>query len=380
MLSSSSDLFLSVSTRFSRNFALLVILELASLSFLAPLDAAFVRWLDAWRSCQLDYVFFVLKDRPLMILLAVGGLTIGGLCLCRRWGEARHALLVVLVGGFLCELLKTGLERPRPSVLPSLTVGNSFPSGHVTTALLVAGTLSFFLVRSRWPQWLKFSGVGFTGLVVGMTAGQRLYLGHHWLSDVVGSLLLVSSWLCLTLPRPWLFQVSRQSVVAAAGLLLCYGGFYFLPALRIALPSALTVTGTPVVAVSFGEDQDRKGLRGSWDDEFQDPPSLWMYQEAASVEVSLPESGEYLLKIAVRPMLQSKAFACFPLEISVNQQYAGALLLHRGWREYSLLLKPDWTVPGVNAITFFPGFASPHAVSEQRTVAFRHLRLFRKKG
>lgn len=315
-----------------------------------------------------------------MILLVVGGLTIGGWCLCRRWGEARHALLVVLVGGFLCELLKTGFERPRPSVLPSLTVGNSFPSGHVTTAVLVAGALSFFLVRSNWPRWMKFVGVSVLGLVVGMTAGQRVYLGHHWFSDVLGSLFLVGAWLCLTLPRPWLFYVSRQSVVITLCLLLCYSGFYFLPALRMALPSALSVGETPVFAVSFGEGYDREALQGAWGDAFQDPPSLWMYQEAASVAVSLPESGEYLLKIAIRPMLQSKAFACFPLEVSVNQQHAGALLLHRGWREYSLHLAPDRIAPGVNLITFSPGLAFPTNTSDRRTVAFRHLRLFGKKG
>lgn len=315
-----------------------------------------------------------------MILLVTGGFTVVFLNVRRRWMEVRHALLVVLAGSFLCELLKTGFERPRPSVLPSLSVGNSFPSGHVTTALLVAGTLSFVLVRSNWPRWVKFGGTGLSGLVVGMTVWQRLYLGHHWLSDVIGSLLLVSSWLCLTLPRPWLFHVSRQSFAVTACLLLCYGVFYLFPAFRFALPSALSVVGTPVFAVSFGEDHDRQVLRGAWGDEFQDPPSLWIYQEAASVEVPLPESGEYLLKIAVRPMLQSKAFACFPLEVSVNQQHIGALLLHRGWREYSFLIEPDWTVPGVNAITFSPGLAFPNNMSDRRTVAFRHLRLFGKQG
>lgn len=373
-----------MTARFSRNlalfFSLLTLLELGSLSFFALVDATFSQWLEAQRSCQLDYAFFVIKDRPLILLLVLGGLTVGFLYLHHRWAEARHALFVVLSGGFFCELLKTGFERPRPSVLPSLSVGNSFPSGHVTTALLVAGTLSFFVVRSKWSRWRKFCCMSLLGLVVGTTSGQRLYLGHHWFSDVLGSLLLVSSWLFWTLPRPELFQISRRSTAAMACLLLCYSGFYFFPAWRIMLPSALSVVSAPVFSVSFDEDHDRQALRGTWGDESQDPPSLWIYQEAASVEVLLPQVAEYLLKIAVRPMLQSKAFACFPLEISVNQQRVGTLLLHRGWREYSFFLEPSWIEPGINLITFSPGLAFPPNGNDRRTVAFRHLRLFGQKG
>ena len=358
----------------------LAVIELASLSLLAPLDAAFTRWLESWRSCQLDHIFFIIKDRPLTILLAAGGLTVMLLYVRRQWAEARHALIVVLAGSFFCELLKTGFERPRPSVLPSLNVGNSFPSGHVTTALLVAGALGFLLVRGNWARWVKASGVGLLGIVVGMTAWQRLYLGHHWLSDIIGSLLLVSAWLCWALPRPRLLAVSRRSIVITACLLISYGGLYFFPTLRLTLSSPLSVVGEPVFAVSFGEDKARGALRGAWGDEFQDPPSLWIYQEEASVEARLPEPGAYLLKIAVRPLLQSKAFACFPLEILVNQQRVGALLLYRGWREYSFQIDPAWTKAGVNTITFQPGVAFPDNTQDRRTVAFRHLRVFGEKG
>jgi hypothetical protein len=315
-----------------------------------------------------------------MILLATGGLTVMLLYVRRQWAEARHALVVVLAGSFFCELLKTGLERPRPSVLPSLNVGNSFPSGHVTTALLVAGALGFLLVRGSWARWVKASGVGVLGMVVGMTAWQRLYLGRHWLSDMIGSLLLVSAWLCWALPRPQLLTVSWRSLFVTTCFFISYGGLYFFPTLRLMLSSPLSVVGEPVFSVSFGESDDRKALRGGWGDEFQDPPSLWIYQEEASVEAPLPKPGAYLLKIAVRPLLQSKAFACFPLEISVNQQRVGALLLYRGWREYSFQIDPVWTRAGVNTITFQPGLTFPENTGDRRTVAFRHLRVFREKG
>jgi membrane-associated phospholipid phosphatase len=361
-------------------FLLFAAIELACLSWLAPVDVAFIQWLESWRSCRSDYFFFVVKDRPLMCLLIAGGGIVALLFTRHRRAEARRLLLVVLIGSFFCELLKTMLERPRPSVLPSLSVGNSFPSGHVTTAVLVAGTLGFLLARSHCPRWVKWSGVSMLSLLVGITVGQRLYSGHHWLSDIVGSVLLASAWLCFALPRQQLLLVSRRSVAGFAGLLVVYGGFYFFPTVRLALPSALSILGQPVFAIAFGEEKDRGALRGEWGDEFQDPPSLWIYQEEASVEAPLPQAGKYLLKIAVRPLLQSKAFACFPLEITVNQQRVGALLLYRGWREYSLHIDPAWTRAGVNTITFRPGVAFPDNAQDRRTVAFRHLRVFGEKG
>lgn len=291
-------------------------------------------------------------------------------------------MLVVLVGGFLCELLKAGFERPRPSVLPSLIVGNSFPSGHVTTALLVAGTLGFLLVRGNWSAWAKTLGLSALMAVVSVTMWQRLYLGRHWLSDVVGSLLFVGSWLFCVLPRPQLLSLSRRSMAVAVCLFVGYGGVYLFPGLRIALPSALTAVGTPVFTVSFGEEESHGVLRGAWGERAEEPagPITWMTRGEASVEMWLPEQQAYLLKIAIRPMLQSKAFACFPLEVRVNQQYVETLFLYRGWREYTLRLDPRWLLPGANTISFRLGVTFPESPSEQRTVAFRYLHLLRERG
>src|SRR5262249_45763069 len=149
---------------------------LLCLALLAPLDVAVAQWIEAHRSCSLDHVTFLVKDRPLAVLFIIGGLTLAMLSLRGRWKETRYLLLPVLVGSFFCELLKTGLERARPSVLPQLTVGNSFPSGHVTTALFIAGALGFVLWRSSWPNALKVFGTAALGLLAAATAWQRLYL------------------------------------------------------------------------------------------------------------------------------------------------------------------------------------------------------------
>src|SRR5262249_43128815 len=148
----------------------LTVVELLSLAALAPLDAAVAQWIEAHRSCELDHIMFLVEDHPLTLLFILGGLTLVMLIYLGRWREASHLPVIVLAGSFFCELLKTGFERARPSVLPSLTVGNSFPSGHVTTALYVAGSIGFVLWRSSWPKVCKIIGMSMLGFLAGMTA------------------------------------------------------------------------------------------------------------------------------------------------------------------------------------------------------------------
>ncbi|MGE0679859.1 MAG: phosphatase PAP2 family protein [Candidatus Binatia bacterium] len=303
------------------------------------------------------------------------------LCYRGRWQEARHSLVVVVSGGFLCELLKTVLERPRPSVLPEVVAGNSFPSGHVTTALLVAGALGFLVFQGESSTWRKMATVGILSILVSLTVGQRLYLGVHWLTDIVGSLLVVGAWLFLTLPRPHLFTFTRPIMGWFGFLLTIYFFFYLFPTFRLTLPSALTVSGEPVFVVSFGKNKAPEQFQGAWGEDSEEPagPITWLTRGGASVEVFLPEQRSSTLKIVMRPLLQSKAFACFPLEIAVNQRRLGPLLLYRGWREYSLPLDSQWIKSGVNTITFRVATKFPQYTSDQRTVAFRHIRAFEGK-
>ena len=362
-------------------FLVLALAEIFSLSSLVPLDAAFASWVEAHRSCALDYFNVLLSDWPIVALVVLSLLVFVWLCAHQQWAEVWQGTLAIVIGLFLSELLKTGFERARPSVLPLLVAGNSFPSGHVAGALLIAGTLNFLLFQQRWAVWVKLGGTFMLASLVGVITWQRLYLAHHWLSDVIGSFLLVSAWLCFVLSRPALLKLSRRLTFTCMALLACYQVFYFFPPTRFTLPSGIATLGEPVFALSFGESGTRDWLQGAWGEPDWEPagPITWMQQGEASVEVRLPESHAYTLKLAVRPFVQSKAFACFPLEVRVNQRQVGRLLLYRGWREYALHLNPSWIVPGTNAIAFRTDAAFPHFAPDQRTVAFRHLYLFAEK-
>jgi membrane-associated phospholipid phosphatase len=362
-------------------FFILALVEVSFLSSFVPLDAACASWIEEHRSCALDYGDALLSNWPIVTLVTLSVFALLWLCLRRQWTEARQGALMILIGLFLSELLKTGFERARPSVLPPLVTGNSFPSGHATGALLIAGTLGFLLARQHWAAWVKIVGVFILASLVSVVTWQRLYLGHHWLSDVIGSFLLTGAWLCLTLSRPAVLGISWRTARIYAGFLVCYQGFYFFPQTRLVLPSVMSTIGEPLLRLSFGRLDPQVLLYGTWGEDDYEPagPITWMWHGEASVEVGLPVHQAYILKLAVRPFVQGKTFACFPLEITVNQQPGQRLLLYRGWREYTLRLEPAGLVPGMNLLTFRVGTDFPAATLSQRAVAFRHLLLFAEK-
>lgn len=121
-------------------------------------------------------------------LLAVAGLVV----MARRW-EAL-LLLLIMAGRGLNAGLKELVERPRPS--PELVraaddpAGFSFPSGHATAAILLYGFL-IYLATVAIPQPLLRVLIQLACLyVIAFTALERVYVGAHWPSDILGSALL----------------------------------------------------------------------------------------------------------------------------------------------------------------------------------------------
>ena len=91
-------------------------------------------------------------------------------------------------------LLKLLVSRPRPGIelmeILSENNGLSFPSGHVTYAVVFFGFLSYLV-----PRLVKQPAVAWTLrslliLLIFLIATSRVYLQAHWSSDILGSFLL----------------------------------------------------------------------------------------------------------------------------------------------------------------------------------------------
>lgn len=101
--------------------------------------------------------------------------------------------LAVTFGGLkLVEMLKEYYTRPRPEFIEPIVreLSASMPSAHTTGATIVFGFLTYLLIRfTRRLGWMLAPLFGLFIVAIGFS---RLYLGAHWLSDVVGGWLLGS--------------------------------------------------------------------------------------------------------------------------------------------------------------------------------------------
>ena len=355
----------------------LILVQFLSMEAAISLDAAVYQWLQSVRSCHLVHIGMQCKDSPLWYLIVFGGLGVCVLGLQRRWTDIAHALLIVLSGAFLSELLKTGLDRARPSALPAGLVGNSFPSGHVIGAVLITGTLIFFLSRKDVPVWLRVWGSGIALCLSGVIIWQRLYLGHHWVTDIIGSLLIAGALLSVALRPPAFLQSTRNVVSLGLISLLCYQMFYFFPQTRVLLPSVRSLQTDPLAGFAFGEKAPQEDFSGDWGHHTQEPigPISWARQGDARITLTAPQSEGAALHLVARPFVKSKAYTCFPLDIIVNGQLAQRLLLYRGWREYTIPLPNGWIRSGENTILFRTGEDFPMDEADRRTIAFHSVQL-----
>ncbi len=114
-------------------------------------------------------------------------------------------LLVAMPGGMLLNvLLKYTFVRARPvfdEPIIHLTLSSySFPSGHTATATILYGIIGGYLMcrASRWSG--RFAIAAGTVLMVALVAFSRVYLGAHYLSDVLAAMVESSGWLavCIT--------------------------------------------------------------------------------------------------------------------------------------------------------------------------------------
>ncbi len=95
-------------------------------------------------------------------------------------------------------LFKMLSHSPRPSGLMSIDPSSSFPSGHVLLSTTILGFYAFILARQmKWSlHWIPYTATMILLLLIGLS---RLFLGAHWLTDVIGSYFLGSSILLITI-------------------------------------------------------------------------------------------------------------------------------------------------------------------------------------
>lgn len=169
------------------------------------LDRQFAQLLHERATPALTYSFEAVSSLGSSRTLALVALFTVVLLLSRR--RLLDALLVVvaLVGAELLDAaVKAGFERERPLFADPIVrraSGFSFPSAHAGASMALYGTLAFLLARDLRPTPARVACFVAAGLLIGAIGFSRLYLGAHYLSDVLAGLSLGLGWatLCVLL-------------------------------------------------------------------------------------------------------------------------------------------------------------------------------------
>jgi membrane protein DedA with SNARE-associated domain/membrane-associated phospholipid phosphatase len=220
---------------------------------LLQIDVAAFHFLQGLRTSVADQVMVALTGLGSVgVLLPLALLVFGWLLLRRCWHTAAYWVAAVLFSQALIKLLKFTLGRARPfEVYPGAAIEQfSFPSGHATSSIVIYGFLAFLLGR-RQAAGLR---IGISAIAVGvivLIGLSRLYLGAHWLSDVLGGFSLGLAWIALLAMVYTHYRVDedlRPERLAAlsAGLLLFFAPWYIgmhvaTDSARYAPPRAVTV-------------------------------------------------------------------------------------------------------------------------------------------
>ncbi len=168
---------------------------------LAVLDRPTLAWLVGHRDPVLTAVMTAVSTvGGEVVLSAIAVLAVAALAWRRRFDEALLLGLALGAAETLSLVLKHLVGRPRPPAADAVgpvETTLSFPSGHTIGTATFAFALAYLWWRRRPGARRALAGLGAAGVATAVMAASRLYLGDHWLTDVLGSVALAGGVLAL---------------------------------------------------------------------------------------------------------------------------------------------------------------------------------------
>jgi membrane-associated phospholipid phosphatase len=348
--------------------------ELLLLPRLVFLDAAVWRVILLWRGCGFDHaVDLAVEATTLAMIILLAAATV----LALRSAGVRATwppLAVCAVGLHAGKVLKNVFARERPSMLPEVALGHSFPSAHVMNTGLAALAVIVLAAGFRHPRrWWAAAAVCLAIIFAG-----RLLVAHHWFLDAVGGALAAVALTGLCLPGFRRRPLLAPGVLAGA-LTVVLAVVVHDRAFGIRLPSPLTAREPATVEVGMGESWTTPLLQGGWEEpveNFRGGVLAWL-RGAATVTVVLPADGSWFAAVESLPAVAARDTAstdappaaaagqavlaiagrsditvrrCARVRIAVNGRELPSFVPFEGWRQYRLPVPPGTLRPGPNEV------------------------------
>ncbi|MCW2613882.1 MAG: hypothetical protein JWN08_876 [Frankiales bacterium] len=152
-----------------------------------------------------------------MPLLAAGATLLMALG-WRRWTPV--VLMAAGAAGSLAMTVagKAVVGRTRPALVdavPPYESSPSFPSGHALNSVVLAAIVAYLLVRRQTTARARALTVTAAATFAFLMGLSRVYLGHHWLTDVLAAWTLGLAWAVAVVTAHRLFLTVRRSGTVA---------------------------------------------------------------------------------------------------------------------------------------------------------------------
>jgi membrane protein DedA with SNARE-associated domain/membrane-associated phospholipid phosphatase len=173
-----------------------VLYNVMTAGILTALNEPLYHVLTSLRTPAFDHIMvFITLLGEAKVLPIASALLLVWLIFKRYWYIALHWSVLMLVSISTVSSFKLFLFSPRPGGAENFQITSSFPSAHAALSLVFFGFWAVIVARELWSgtdkqraiRWMPYAA---SGTIVALIAFSRLYLGAHWLTDIVGSFLL----------------------------------------------------------------------------------------------------------------------------------------------------------------------------------------------
>ena len=136
------------------------------------------------------FILITLLASP-VCMITIGILLSIGLAWLRQWRSALHLLALDLITAAATNFAKHFSHSPRPTGFQIVKSSSSFPSGHTIMTFVILCFIAYLTGKlcKKSLRWIPYT---IAIVLILSVAESRLYLGAHWFTDVIGSLLMGS--------------------------------------------------------------------------------------------------------------------------------------------------------------------------------------------
>lgn len=191
---------------------------------LTRLDGSVANRFNAWVNDSpgaVRVLEFISNIGKPITLFVVASIAVVYLLWRRRIRLALYLVATSIGGGLVDTAVKVLVNRPRPVVdHPVATaLGKSFPSGHAMSSTVTYGALALVFLPVVPRRW-RAPTLGAVTLLVLAIGTSRLFLGVHFVSDVIGGIVLGLAWLAASTAAfsIWRTEEGKKPVEVAQGV------------------------------------------------------------------------------------------------------------------------------------------------------------------